>query len=451
MDKINQFKFQAAIFGAKITSKLLKTFSKSSGTSLPGIMALKVDENFLSDATKYCDKKTITITGTNGKTTTSGLIAAMLSSYNQKVLHNYQGANMPQGIATALATGINPFKKSDYFVLETDEAYLTKIYSKMKADYLVVTNLFNDQTDRHGAINLISNKIREAIDKNSNLKVILNADDVMLRNLYTSNTFTYGFEKIEFDDDVVVAQTQENVIYCICGEMLTFSKTFYDHIGHYACPCGYKRSQPDVSAVAKIYSNKISLKVLYKSKQFEFTTNLCGVYNAYNVLAAIAIALELGVDEKSIQSALDCFVSSFGRANKIKINDKNLYIQMVKNPAGMLEGVKLACTDSKSNLLIMINDEYSDGRDVSWLWDVDFSVLKNYEGDIYVAGKRACDVALRLKYSDVDTSKIKITENIESAYMSAISSLDKNKTLYALPCYSAMVELKEVLKKNKVI
>ena len=100
----------------------------------------------------------------------------------------------------------------------------------MKADYLVVTNLFNDQTDRHGAINLISNKIREAIDKNSNLKVILNADDVMLRNLYTSNTLTYGFEKIEFDDDVVVAQTQENVIYCICGEMLTFSKTFYDHI-----------------------------------------------------------------------------------------------------------------------------------------------------------------------------------------------------------------------------
>lgn len=449
--KLKQLKFQSAILGAKITSKLLKLFSKSSGTSLPGVIAFKVDNEFLTDAENYCNKKIITITGTNGKTTTSGLIAAILEEYHQKVLHNQQGANMPQGIATALALGFKPFQKADYFVLETDEAYLTQIYSKMNANYLLVTNLFNDQTDRHGGIGYISEKIKEAIDKNPDLTVVLNADDVMLRNLYTQNTITYGFDKIYVDKSLKIKQKQDDVIYCICGEKLVFSEKFYDHIGHYACPCGYKRPEPDVCATAKIYQDKTILNIKYRSKEFKFELKLCGIYNAYNALASIAMAFELGVDFNSIQSAFDNFTSSFGRANKIQVNNKNLYIQMVKNPAGMLEGVKLACCDNNSKLLIMINDEYSDGRDVSWLWDVDFSILNEYKGEIFVAGKRAYDVALRLKYADIDISKINVIENIDTAYKQSINSLSANQTLYALPCYSAMVELKDVLKKNKII
>ncbi len=449
--KIKQLKFQSAVLGAKVTSKLLKLFSKSSGTSLPGVVAFKLDNNFLSDISKYCDKKIITITGTNGKTTTSGLIASILSEYNQRVLHNQQGANMPQGIAAALALGLNPLEKADYFVLETDEAYLTQVYSKMKADYLLVTNLFNDQTDRHGGIGYISEKIKEAIDKNPALTVILNADDVMLRSLYTPNTITFGFDKIYVDKNLVAEKKQDEVIYCLCGEKLSFSEKFYDHIGHYACPCGYKRPQPDICATAKIYQDKTILNVNYNNKKIQFKINLCGLYNAYNALAAIAVALALDVDRDSIQRAFDSFVSSFGRANKIKIADKNLYVQMVKNPAGMLEGVKLAGADKNSKLLIMINDEYSDGRDVSWLWDVDFSILNEYKGEIFLAGKRAYDVALRLKYADIDISKVKIVENIELAYKTSINSLMPTQTLYALPCYSAMVELKDILKKNKII
>lgn len=450
MDKLKKLKFQTALVGAKLTSKVLKLLN-SSGTSLPGVVATKADNEFLLDSLDYCNKNVITITGTNGKTTTSGLISSILSAYNQKVLHNQQGANMPQGIASAIALGLDTGKNVDYFVLETDEAYLTKIYDKLKSDYLLVTNLFDDQTDRHGAVNLIAEKIRSAIDKNPDLMVVLNADDVMLKPLYAKQNVTYGFDKIEVDKNLVVAQTSDNVVYCTCGQMLEFSKKFYSHIGHYICPCGYKRPNPDVLADAKIYSQKIKFDVLYKSQKYKFETNLCGIYNAYNVLAAIALCLHLGVDEISIQKGLDNFNSSFGRANHIKIGEKNLYVQMIKNTSGATEGIKLALAAKNSKMLLMINDEYSDGRDMSWLWDVDFDILKNY-GKIYVAGKRALDVALRLKYSEVKDVNIVIEENIEKAFDLAMLDIDENQILYALPCYSAMVELKQLLeKKYKVL
>ena len=451
MNNFKKLKFQSAVLGAKITSKLLKWFSKSSGTSLPGIVAFKLDKDFLSNIAYFCDKKIITITGTNGKTTTSGLIATILNEYHQKVLHNQQGANMPQGIAAALAVGLKTNKKADYFVLETDEAYLENIYSKLNADYLVITNLFNDQMDRHGGTNSIAKKIKTAIDKNPNLEIVLNADDVMLKTLYTKNTITYGFNKIELDKDLKLSPQDTNTIYCTCGQKLDFSQKFYAHIGHYQCPCGYKRPTPKINANAKILADKTLMEIEYNSKKLEISIKLCGIYNAYNALAAIAIALELGIDAQTIQNAFDKFNSSFGRANKIKFNDKNLYIQMIKNPAGATEGIKIANIDNNSNILIMINDEYSDGRDLSWLWDVDFSILKNYSNKIFVSGKRANDIALSLKYCDFPVNKIIIEENIETALNLALENTTKENTLYALPCYSAMVELKEILTKINAI
>lgn len=445
MNNFKKIKFQSAILGAKITSKLLKYFSKTSGTSLPGVIALKLDNEFLSNVSKYCNKKIITITGTNGKTTTSGMIATILNEYKQKVLHNQQGANMPQGIASALATTLKPDENPDYFVLETDEAYLEKIYSNLIADYLVVTNLFNDQTDRHGGISAIANKIKTAIEKNPNLTVILNADDVMLKPLYTQKTITYGFDKIEINKDFNLSQQDLSTIYCTCGQKLNFSQKFYAHLGHYKCPCGYKRPTPQVNANAKIFANKTILEIEYNLKKIEISINLCGIYNAYNALAAITMALELGIDETTIQMAFNNFNSSFGRANKISINDKNLYIQMIKNPAGATEGIKLAKEDKNSNILIAINDEYSDGRDVSWLWDVDFAILKNYNNKIIVSGKRANDIALSLKYYDFPTDKIIVEENLNSALNLALENLSKEETTYILPCYSAMAELKQIL------
>lgn len=447
MDKIDKFRFYSALFGAKIVSKLLKLRSKDAGTSFPGMAALRLDNNFLSGTVNYCKKKIITVTGTNGKTTTSGLLASILKQNGELILHNQKGANMPQGIASALALGINPFKKADYFVLENDEAYLSKIYDKIKADYLIVTNLFRDQLDRYGELDTTARKIKEAIDKNPDLVVVLNADDPMLHSLYTQNTITYGFENIEMTDGTCESHSPKENVYCDCSKILNYGKNFYAHIGHYYCSCGYKRPTPDVCAYAKVYKDKSLLSVRYKNEVYEFCINIPGVYNAYNALAAITMGLTLGVKQDIIQGAFDSYKSVFGRAERLKVGEKDIFVQLIKNPVGASEVLRTISSDKNSWFLIIINDEYADGRDVSWLWDADFEALQEQTNNIIVAGKRAYDMALRLKYAGVLENKIVVIDDIELAIKSALNNVKKSQTLNILPTYTALLEMQGILKK----
>lgn len=446
MGSLNYFKFYIALLGAKSASFFLKFCTKCSGTSFPGVVAFKVDKTFLADATKFCSSDIITVTGTNGKTTTSGFIANILKTNRKNVLHNQKGANMPQGIATALALGVNPFKNTDYFVLENDEAYLSRVYEQIKADYLVVTNLFHDQSDRYGDVNVTARKIKDAIEKNPDLTIFLNADDPMLKSLYTQNTTTYGFENIELVDDRISTTQVEN-LFCTCGGELSYTKVFYGHIGHYSCTCGYSRPTPDIVADAKISVEKTLLSVRYEDKIFDFSISVPGVYNAYNALAAISLALKLGISPDVIQRSFDTYKSVFGRAQKIKIKGKNAFVQLIKNPAGASEAIRTVCNDKDSKLLIAVNDAYSDGRDMSWLWDSNFEVFENYNDVIFASGSRAYDLALRIKYSGYDWSKIKIEPNIPVALTSALAELKDGETLHILPCYTALTEIQNFLKK----
>lgn len=447
MDTIKNLQFYSALFGAKAASKLLHLYSKNAGTSFPGVAAFKIDKDFLKDSSKFCNKKIITITGTNGKTTTSGIIATILKEQGENVLHNQKGANMPQGIATAIALGINPFKKADYFVLENDEAYLSKVYDQINADYLVVTNLFHDQLDRYGEIETTAKKIRTAIDKNPNLTILLNADDPMLKTLYTDNTITYGFESIEIVENTTQIQKSIENIYCTCKNKFKYSQNFYGHLGHYKCPCGYTRPTPQINATAKIYHDKSILEVNYNNSKFTFEAHIPGLYNAYNALAAIAVALSLNVKSETIQKAFDHYKSAFGRAEKLQINGKNVFIQLIKNPVGASEVIHTICNDKDSKLLIAINDEYADGRDISWLWDTDFEAFENYPNTIYTTGNRANDMALRLKYTNYKSNKLQIIPNIEEALNKAFSELEQNETLHILPSYTTLLTMQNLLKK----
>lgn len=447
MGKTNKIKFFAALIGAKTASLLLKLRSQNSGTSFPGVVALKLDNDFLSGTKRYCNKKVITVTGTNGKTTTSGLLAAILKQNNEYILHNQKGANMPQGIASALALGINPFKKADYFVLENDEAYLSKIYDKIKADYLIVTNLFRDQLDRYGELESTAKKIRDAIDKNPDLVLLLNADDPMLHSLYTKNTITYGFKDIEIVDVPSESNSPKENVYCACSRPLQYSKTFYAHVGHYSCECGYKRPEPQISAAAKIYKNKSVLTVDYQNEQYVFEVSVPGIYNAYNALAAISMGLILGIKPDVINSAFAGYKSVFGRAERLKVSGKDLFIQLIKNPVGASEVLRTISGDKTSNLLIVINDDYADGRDVSWLWDADFEAISGWENKIIVSGKRAEDMALRLKYAGITSDKIEIINDIEAALKTSVNNTSAGQLLNVLPTYTALLAMQDILKK----
>ena len=446
MDTLQNLKFYSALLGAKVASRILHIYSKNAGTSFPGVTALKLDKEFLSDSSRFCSEKIITVTGTNGKTTTSGIIAAILKEQGRNVLHNQKGANMPQGIATAIALGINPFKKADYFVLENDEAYLSKVYDQINADYLIVTNLFHDQLDRYGEIEATAQKIRTAIDKNPNLNLLLNADDPMLKTLYTNNTITYGFENIELINNNTTHTITEN-IYCTCNNRFKYTKNFYGHLGHYACPCGYTRPVPQISATAKIYADKSLLTVKYKNTEHSFDIHIPGLYNAYNALAGISLALVLEISPTTIQKAFDNFKSAFGRAERIKLKGKDVFIQLIKNPVGASEVIRTISEDKNSGLLLAINDEYADGRDISWLWDTDFEAFSGYTNTIFTTGNRANDMALRLKYTDYDFNKLKVIPDIESALNTALDELEEGQTLHILPSYTTLLTMQDIFKK----
>ena len=438
---MNRLKFYISIFLARLIKLLIKIVGRSSGTSFIGMFTLKTNPDFLNFCSKYKKKKKISVTGTNGKTTTAGLIAQILEANNKEVIHNAQGANMLTGIANVFATNVVPSKRYDNCVLESDEAYLSKLYDYMKLDYLVVTNLFRDQLDRYGELDTTAKKIQSAIDKNKDLVLLLNADDPLVANLgHDNKKLYYGFENIEFAETHTISHAPAEMFNCICGKPLEYSKRFYAQQGHYYCSCGYKRPKCNYQGNAKIYNDYIEISVLHNGEETHYTFDSIGLYNAYNALAAISMALEIGYKQEEIQNALNTYKAMFGRAEKTEFNGHKTIIQLIKNPAGASEVLKTV--DLSSKILIAINDNFADGRDVSWLWDAEFELLKDTEKTIVTSGIRANDMALRLKYAGVPSEKIKVVPDLFEAVEEVSSSEDKTEKVTIMPSYTALLQIK---------
>jgi len=443
---MNKFKFYLSILTAKIISLLIIMLHRSSGTSFVGLVVLKICPKFLAYCSKYVKKDIITITGTNGKTTTAGIFSSILEYDGQKVVHNEKGANMLTGIANALALDILPFKRFDYFVLESDEAYLTKLYDYLPSNYLLVTNLFRDQLDRYGELDTTARKIQDAIDKNPKLKLFLNADDPMVANLGEGlERIYFGFENVEIFSNALASHAPAESVNCPnCAEALKYNERFFAQQGHFYCDCGYQRPQCNYRADVKIYEDYSILKVFSDKGEFEFNVGLIGLYNAYNALSAIAMALELDYDPTKIQNALNSYHSIFGRAEKLILRGHQVLVQLIKNPTGASEVLKTV--DLSSNIVIIINDNYADGRDVSWLWDADFEYLKEAKNSIIVSGYRARDMAVRLKYAGISPTKIIVIPKIKHAIRHVLNSLDINEKITILPTYTALLKMQNIIR-----
>lgn len=435
-----KLRFYVALILAKFAYLAIKLRRKSSGTSFAGMLSLKICPDFLKYCSKYIKKDIVTVTGTNGKSTTSGLIAHILETAHENVIHNLEGANMLTGVANVFALNIRPFVRYDYAVIESDEAYLTKLYDCMKSDYLVVTNLFRDQLDRYGELNTTAGFIKNAIEKNPDLKLILNADDPLVSTFnLTKYAVYFGFENVEYDTTYEhKSNAPSEVFNCSCGHPLEYSKQFFAQEGHYYCSeCGYKRPVCDYPADVRVYNDYSVIILNIKGIKFEFSVNLTGLYNAYNALAAIAFGFENGLNQSEIQKALDNYHAIFGRTEKRIINGNPVLIQLIKNPTGASEVLKTV--DLNSNIVIAINDNYADGRDISWLWDSDFEQLKSAQKLVITSGIRANDMALRLKYAGIAQEKIIIEPNIKKA----IDMASKEGKTTILPSYTALLSIKE--------
>ena len=449
---MGKLRFYTALLIAQFIHIAIKILRRSGGTSFVGMIALKICPDFLTYCNKYIKYKSITVTGTNGKTTTSGILAKILSAKKHPVLHNVKGANMLTGITNVFATSTIPLRNYDYAVLESDEAYLNKLYDKYNADYLLVTNLFRDQLDRYGELSTTASFIQKAIDKNKKLKLFLNADDPLVSNFGKNReSVYYGFQIVEtyIDNNRDIAKSPTENFKCPCGNNLEYDVKFFAQEGHYYCTsCGYARPEPDYKGYAKIYDTYSKITVEHNDMYYDFTINLSGLYNAYNALGAISCALECGIPPERIKNAVDSYKSIFGRTERRIINGKNAIIQLIKNPTGASEVLKTV--DLKSNIVIAINDNYADGRDISWLWDSDFEQLKDIHNKIIASGTRAKDVAVRLKYAGIAQDNIIIEENIKSAILQASKAENSENKITILPSYTALLKINKMkFKKGK--
>ncbi len=433
----DNLKFYISLIIARGAYAGIKLFTKSSGTSFAGKTVLKFNPNFLVKCKSFIKKQIITVSGTNGKTTTSGLVSHILETDKNSVIHNLKGANMLTGVANMFALELYPFKRFDYAVIESDEAYLNRLYDYLPSDYLIVTNLFRDQLDRYGELATTASFIQKAIDKNNELKLFLNADDPLVANFGSnrSGVIYFGFEDVEYCYEVDKSNAPTEVFNCVCGNPLTYSKQFFAQQGHYSCTCGYKRPDCKYRASVKVYPDYSELKI----DDNIFVTHLVGLYNAYNALASIVFALELGIDINTIQAGLNTYKSIFGRTEKRIINGHQTLIQLIKNPTGASEVLKTV--DLNSNIVVAINDNFADGRDISWLWDSDFEQLRDAKRKVITSGIRANDMATRLKYAGVPQDRIEVIPSIKKAIEYAAEDSDKNIHITILPSYTALLKI----------
>lgn len=432
-----------SILSAKFTLFLTKTILKG-GTTFPGRVALKIDKNILSKISK--GYKVILVTGTNGKTTTTSMIYNIIKESGHPVITNNTGANLFPGIVT---TFVDNYKfgskvKDNYAVIEVDEANLKYITEYITPEVITVTNLFRDQLDRYGEVYTTLNKILEGIYNVPETTLVLNGDESLLGKLDLKNpVHFYGFDKAVNDNKTI--EINADAKFCkFCKTPYEYNFVTYNHLGDFYCPnCGYKRSDLmyAVTDIIDINADKSTVKF----NDLEVSINQSGTYNIYNGLCAYSIAKELGISDSAIKKSLENQSSSFGRQETINIEGKDVKIFLVKNPAGYNQSLDTICLNKeKFAAAFLLNDNYADGQDVSWIWDVDFEKLTETNIDeVYISGLRAYDMAVRLKTAGLNPNKFVIEEQYE-ALTEAIKNGRCDK-LYILATYTAMINYRKYL------
>lgn len=440
-----------AILAAE-TARLLSQLSKrGSGSALPGLVAQKVDPNII---TKLADKLPggiILVTGTNGKTTTAKMLAGILEAAGHQVIYNFSGSNLSRGIASFLITHTNFWgtkMDGDIGLFEVDEATMPEILALVRPKIIVVTNLFRDQLDRYGEVDKTAAIIGHALEMAPEAKVILNADDPLVASLvkYNKNVLYFGID----DDYKTKSKGAIDSRNCIsCGGELTFSPRYFGHLGNYTCSkCALSRPKLDYSLTNLAFSVENSNAVLNTPNgKSKISVQLPGLYNLYNALAAGAVADYLGASGEVIAYTLGNISAAFGRMEKISLeNKKSIYLMLVKNPTGFTQTIETLTFDTKpKNILIALNDNFADGTDVSWIWDAEMEIIRDIAKSVVVSGIRGEDMQVRLKYADFDMSKVTLEKDLAKALELGMGKLSEGETLYILPTYTAMLELRKIM------
>nr|WP_322744462.1 MULTISPECIES: Mur ligase family protein [unclassified Coleofasciculus] len=428
-----------SVGAAKTVTSLVRLFRLGAASVLPGSISRRIQPQALPLLLAQVRRGVILIVGTNGKTTTSLLLRTLLERQGWQVAHNATGANLINGLVTALMEHTNLVGQldADYAILEVDENILPLVLQDCQPQVILGLNLFRDQLDRYGEVDTISQRWQKAIAPlPTTTTVILNADDPTLCHLGQQLTQTVRFFGLS-EPDAYLEEIPHAVdsIYCpSCGHPLDYKGVYLSHLGDYHCPkCGFSKSPLAVNSQ-------------------EWPQILIGIYNKYNTLAAGLVAQVMGIDKAVIYDTIKNFRAAFGRAEELVVGGKNVRILLSKNPVGMNETIRAVHDIQKqggaSTKLVVLNDRTPDGTDVSWIWDVDTEKLVALGGTIVVSGDRIYDMALRLRYSQPEGEnpcKLIIKENLQDAIKTALEHTPADETLHILPTYSAMLEVRGML------
>lgn len=441
-----------SVAACKLSRFMLRKLGKG-GTNVPGRIALKVYPEVLGQLTKGVT--TIIVTGTNGKTTTSRMIEKSLSDSGYKFFSNKSGANMLSGITAefAMNSTLGGKNRYEYALIECDEAAFKTVSKYVDAKCVVVTNVFRDQLDRYGEVTHTLNSILTGIKNSPNAVVCINADDslsVSMKDEISNKVVFYGVESEIYKNRV---EEVSDAPYCIkCKSEYVYDYVTYGHLGGFRCPnCGYHRPETEVSVEKVVASTPDSSTIILKlhGKEYTTTINLPGGYNIYNGAATAAAGYVLGLKDETIVSALSDFECGFGRMEKFTVNNTDIRMILIKNPAGCNQVLNFLSNNTEPSLFIVaLNDRFADGTDISWIWDVDFEKLNQLSDkltEIWVTGRRADEMAMRFKYAGIAVDKIKVIKDYEKLIESAAN---QSAPVYIMPTYTAMLDIREIFSKN---
>jgi UDP-N-acetylmuramyl tripeptide synthase len=436
----------AGVVAARAAGGLSRLARTGGGTTVPGKLLTYLDPNAVERLAAKLPKGSALVSATNGKTTTAAMVAEILGG-GVRLAHNRSGANLLSGVASTLLSA----RDAELGLFEVDEAALPEVARQVRPRAVSLGNLFRDQLDRYGELELVAQRWRRAVEQlNDETALIVNGDDPQVGDLGRERNRTVVFGLDDARHATPGLQHAADSKWCLrCGTPYEYTAAYVGHLGDYRCPaCGHARPSLDLTARAiELHGlEAVSFDLVDDQGSTHVRLGLPGLYNVYNALAAAALARELGASREAVHEGLGRFKAAFGRFERLRMKDRTVLMLLVKNPAGANEVVRTLVAGGAPRLaVIALNDGIADGRDVSWIWDVDFEPLLERLDRIVATGERAAELALRFKYAGFDAGAIEVVPSLGGGLDRGLALTEPGGELFVIPTYTAMLELRRIV------
>jgi len=448
-----------AISAGKLAGASGRFFHIGGGTSLPGMIARRIDPNVLKSVVGASKAKKIVITGSNGKTTTARMTAAIADASGHRVSQNRTGSNLLQGVTSVAVNFADVLGRldSDVLLFEIDEATIPLAVPEIQPDVVVITNIFRDQLDRYGELYSVARALNTMLEElPETATILLNGNDPQVAsfgaNAKAKRVF-FGLETTEVGTPV--PEQSADIVRCIrCHHDLDYKVAYMSHLGIYSCPnCSYTLPDLDIAAtsvgLAENGEGPSHIKLRTPQGEIKLEIPLPGIHNVYNAAAAIGAAMAVGFPLDKVQTAMNNVRTAFGRMEKIQAGDKTIFLSFVKNPTSFNLMLRLiALHPGKKHLLLAASHTVVDGEDFAWLWDVDIEEIAADILDAVCSGNKPEELAMRLKYAEVPTDRITLIQDREAALDAAMKQVEPGGTLYIMSSYTPTQELRRIMQKR---